>query len=94
MGEELVDRPALRCVLFEAFLDEVAVGRGELELVESVRVFGGDEVHGLEGWHSQEGRLAFRELDCDHAHRPHIHQLVVELFFDELRRHPCRRSHN
>ena len=65
--QELVYRPALVHCLLQALLHEVAVGGGELGLVEAMGVFRGDEIHGLEGGHPEEWRFSLCELDCYHS---------------------------
>lgn len=52
MLQELVNGPSLVHCFLQTFLDEVTVIGGEFTLGESVRVFGGDEIHGLEWRHS------------------------------------------
>lgn len=63
--EQLLDRPPFSCVFLEAFLDEVAVGWGEFHFIQPVGVLGGDEVHGLQGRHPEEGGLALGQFHCD-----------------------------
>ena len=94
MLQELVYRPALVHCLLQALLHEVAVGGGELGLVEAMGVFRGDEIHGLEGGHPEEGRFSLCEFDCYYSDRPDVYQLVVGFLLDELGSHPSWGAHD